>query len=233
VSFSFYEVYITAQRAFTAMGFPYGSDEDAAFIIAWLELNNFDGVALLASLINELDQKYEGKIKLDNLNKEVNFKNKSILMKGPGLIDFISSEMKRKNKISIKIINCKNGILFLPLLYNKSEFVNLSKLSFCDTNNAMKTYEIVNKKIIFNIKNNVNLVQENVVNIYMDNKEYNSKKNIDKKVISEISIQENLSKSLKPLSKAWNKISKIANKTFVPESEESRNRGAGGGNDND
>ena len=43
MSYSFYEIYITAQRAFTAMGFPYGSDEDAAFIIAWLELNNFQG----------------------------------------------------------------------------------------------------------------------------------------------------------------------------------------------
>ena len=47
MSYSFYEIYITAQRAFTAMGFPYGSDEDAAFIIAWLELNNFQGISLL------------------------------------------------------------------------------------------------------------------------------------------------------------------------------------------
>ena len=43
MSYSFYEIYITVQRAFTAMGFPYGSDEDAAFIIAWLELNDFQG----------------------------------------------------------------------------------------------------------------------------------------------------------------------------------------------
>ena len=39
------------------MGFPYGSDEDAAFIIAWLELNRLKGIVLLASLINELDNK--------------------------------------------------------------------------------------------------------------------------------------------------------------------------------
>ena len=43
----------------------------------------------------------------------------------------------------------------------------------------------------------------------------------------------NLSKSLKPDLCAWNKVSKIANKTFVPESDESRKKGAGGGNDND
>ena len=29
VSFSYYEIYITCLRAFSAMGFPYGADEDA------------------------------------------------------------------------------------------------------------------------------------------------------------------------------------------------------------
>ena len=117
------------------MGFPYGSDEDAAFIITWLELNNFQGIDLLANLINELDQKYEGKIKIDNLNKKINFQNKSILMKGAGLIDFMDSKMTNKNKISVKITKCKDGILFLPLLYKKSSFINLSQLTFCDNKN--------------------------------------------------------------------------------------------------
>ena len=52
-------------------------------------------------------------------------------------------------------------------------------------------------------------------------------------IISEKEILNNLSKSLKPDLCAWNKVLKIANKTFVPESDESRKKGAGGGNDND
>ena len=91
MSYSFYEVYITAQRAFTAMGFPYGSDEDAAFIIAWLELNKFQGVFLLSNLIQELDNKYDGRIDIKNFNKKIDFHNKSILMKGAGFIDFMNS----------------------------------------------------------------------------------------------------------------------------------------------
>ena len=81
------------------MGFPYGSDEDAAFIIAWLELNNYQGIILLASLIDDLDKKYDGKIKINDLNKKINFQNKSILMKGPGLIDFMNSEIKNMDRI--------------------------------------------------------------------------------------------------------------------------------------
>ena len=62
------------------MGFPYGADEDAAFIIAWLELNNFKGVTLLKSLIPDLNQKYEGDIKINNLKEVIDFKNSSILI---------------------------------------------------------------------------------------------------------------------------------------------------------
>ena len=54
MGYSFYEIYITAQRAFRAMGFPFGADEDAGFIIAWLELNHFNGIKILHNLINSI-----------------------------------------------------------------------------------------------------------------------------------------------------------------------------------
>ncbi len=215
------------------MGFPYGSDEDAAFIIAWLELNNFQGAILLANLINELDQKYEGKIKINNLKEKINFQNKSILMKGAGLIDFMNAELKNKNKISVKIINCKDGILFLPLLYKTSKNVNLNKLIYCDSNNEINTYDIIDNEIIFYRKKNNGLLNQNTVSIVMDSKKENCKNLMKNKIISEKKIQQNLSQSLTPEADSWDKIMKIANKTFVPESDESRNKGAGGGDDND
>ena len=98
MGYSFYEIYVTSQRAFSAMGFPHGSDEDAAFIISWLELNNFRGVSLLASSIKELDQKYEGILDIEDLSKTINFKNVSILMKRSGLIDFMLSKTVNKKK---------------------------------------------------------------------------------------------------------------------------------------
>ncbi len=232
MGYSYYEVHTTAQRAFTAMGFPYGSDEDAAFIIAWLELNNFQGFNLLANILNELDHKYDGKIKFKNLKQKINFKNKSILMKGSGLIDFLISEIKNQNKFIVNIENCKNGIFFLPLLYKQTKYINLSQLIFCDINNYLNKYEIINKKIFFNRKKNNNLFIQDQVQIIMNNNK-NHKNSIKKNILSEKDIQKNLSKSLVPDKNAWDQITILANKTFVPKSEESRDKGAGGGDDND
>ena len=67
MGYSFYEIYITSQRAFRAMGFPFGADEDAGFIVAWLELNHFNGIKILHNLINSIDQQYNGVVKIDNL----------------------------------------------------------------------------------------------------------------------------------------------------------------------
>ena len=47
------------------------------------------------------------------------------------------------------------------------------------------------------------------------------------------SINETLSNGINPNKKSWDQISKIAFRTLVPESEESRAKGAGGGDAND
>ena len=45
--------------------------------------------------------------------------------------------------------------------------------------------------------------------------------------------QKNLEGSLNPKASDWDIISNLARRTFVPDSEESRKKGAGGGDDND
>ena len=60
----------------------------------------------------------------------------------------------------------------------------------------------------------------------------NNFKDITKEITIE-TMQNNLETALSPKNKDWQIISKIAKRTFVPESEESRNKGAGGGDAND
>ena len=60
MSYSYYEVYTNAQRAFSGLGFPYGADEDAAYIVAWLEAFDLNGVKLFSSLYSKLDSSFNG-----------------------------------------------------------------------------------------------------------------------------------------------------------------------------
>ena len=233
MGYSFYEIYITSQRAFRAMGFPFGADEDAGFVIAWLELNHFNGIKILHSLIASIDQQYDGTIKIDSLNEKIDFNNKTILMKGPGLIDYLQSIINQKEEVSVRIKNCQNGILFLPLLYKISKKINYSELLFNNSNNDIHKYKIKNNEITFEYEKNKDLLSINEITIIM-NKDKNNLKNFSaKKVITQKIIQNNLSQSIKPAKDLWEKVSEIASKTFVPETEESRDKGAGGGDAND
>ena len=62
MSYSYYEVYNNTLRAFRGMNFPYGSDEDAAYIITYLELYKLDGLKLLANNLDKYDQNFNGTI---------------------------------------------------------------------------------------------------------------------------------------------------------------------------
>jgi len=80
---------------------------------------------------------------------------------------------------------------------------------------------------------NQNLLLNNEVRIIMNNDKIISKDFSQEKIITPKIIQENLSHSIDARKDLWEDISKIANKTFVTESAESRNKGAGGGDAND
>lgn len=215
------------------MGFPYGADEDAAYMVSWLELNHLNGIKSLSSSIKKIDKKYDGKINIKEKEFDFNLINSSALMKGPGIIDYLHFKFKNKKKIDAIINNCSEPEFFIPLLnriVSNKLFVNL--IYFNKKNEKILCEIKVNSLKIGKISNKIN-IKKNQVKISISNKyEKLILKKIDKKITNN-SIQNNLSESLKPENKYWKIIEKIANRTFVPESKESRSKGAGGKNDND
>ena len=233
MSFSYYEIYTTSLRAFSSMGFPYGADEDAAYIIAWLELNKFNGLNSLVNSIEVVDNKYDGKINpnaLNNSSLDLNYS--SLLMKGPGLIDFYQSELDDKKDLYLTLNNCPNPEYLLPLLYRSSKKIHYSNAIWLDTNNQIQCCE-VNKNIMKIAKvSNQELVDNKQVRVF-----FSQKHKIRKKfycvtcTITSKTIQDNLANGISPNENNWKIISKLAARTFVPESEESRIKGAGGSDD--
>jgi hypothetical protein len=226
VSYSYYEVYTNTQRAFSGLGFSYGSDEDAAFITTWLELCGLNGVKLLNLKIKDLDNNFNANIDSSKINSDFDCNNKSTLMIGPGLIDFLISKVKNNINFKITMKNCDDPIFLIPLLYKyakkniNSQIISSHKIQAQITNKNIA----VNKEIIsttyqedFDLLLTKNIINEQKLDIHIQSSKIN----------------EMLSNGINPDKKSWDQISEIAFRTFVPESEESRSKGAGGGDAND
>ena len=225
MSYSYYEVYTNAQRAFSGLGFPYGADEDAAYIISWLEAFELDGIHLLSIIKKKIDSNFNGVLGNNKLTNQINLENRSCLMIGPGLIDFLNFHTLKNNEINVEFQNCSDPLFLIPLLYRA-----VKKNIFSKIINQNKIYTVLGKNEIFihnDIKNNEceNFILNLSKNEYqMPNKEKSVEYNL---------LNTNISNGLNPNQSSWNEISDLAFRTYVPESEESRAKGAGGGDAND
>jgi len=235
VSLSYYEVYITSLRAFTGMGFPYGADEDAAYMISWLELNKLNGVKLLAETYQNFDNQYEGKMNFNEINAStIDIKNISLLMKGPGLFDYCEAQLQKSNKFSVSLTNCIDPYYLLPLMFKSSKKINFCRAFWNVKEKKNVICETQKNLIQFGTALNLKIKNKDQVELFFsnENKKMNNFKDITNKITLE-SMQNNLESALSPENNDWQIISKIARRTFVPESEESRIKGAGGGDAND
>ena len=226
MSYSYYEVYTNTQRAFAGIGFPYGADEDAAHIVTWLELYNLKGIDLFCAFIEKFDDQYDFRIELSKNEKKIDLKNKSSLMTGPGVIDYLVSKFSINNENEYNLINCYDPIFLIPIL---SKYIKKEIYSKILQDNEILCL-IDKEKISFNKKLFDNKIN-NSIKIILSNKS-NSKKKLDIDITLKDSIKL-LSVGLNPNQNNWNKVSELAFQSFVPESEQSRSKGAGGGDAND
>ena len=224
MSYSYYEVYTNAQRAFSGLGFPYGADEDAAYIISWLEAFELDGIHLLSIIKKKIDSNFNGVLGNNKLTNQINLENRSCLMIGPGLIDFLNFHTLKNNEIYIEFQNCSDPLFLIPLLYRA-----VKKNIFSKIISKNKIYTVLGKNEIFihdDIKNNK--CENFILNLSTNEYQIDNEEALDYNLLNT-----NISNGLNPNQSSWDEISDLAFRTYVPESEESREKGAGGGDAND
>ena len=224
MSYSYYEVYTNAQRAFSGLGFPYGADEDAAYIISWLEAFELDGIHLLSIIKKKIDSNFNGVLGNNKLTNQINLENRSCLMIGPGLIDFLNFHTLKNNEIYIEFQNCSDPLFLIPLLYRA-----VKKNIFSKIISQNKIYTVLGKNEIFihdDIKNNK--CENFILNLSTNEYQIDNEETLDYNLLNT-----NISNGLNPNQSSWDEISDLAFRTYVPESEESREKGAGGGDAND
>ena len=92
-----------------------------------------------------------------------------------------------------------------------------------------KIYTVLGKNEIFihdDIKNNK--CENFILNLSTNEYQIDNEEALDYNLINT-----NISNGLNPIQSSWDEISELAFRTYVPESEESREKGAGGGDAND
>ena len=224
MSYSYYEVYTNAQRAFSGLGFPYGAYEDAAYIISWLEAFELDGIHLLSIIKKKIDSNFNGVLGNNKLTNQINLENRSCLMIGPGLIDFLNFHTLKNNEINIEFRNCSDPLFLIPLMYRA-----VKKNIFSKIISKNKIYTVLGKNEIFihdDIKNNK--CENFILNLSTNEYQIDNEEALDYNLLNT-----NISNGLNPNQSSWDEISDLAFRTYVPESEESREKGAGGGDAND
>jgi len=217
------------------MGFPYGADEDAAYMISWLELNKLNGVKMLAKTFQNFDNQYEGRINFNEINATtIDIKNISLLMKGPGLFDYCEAQLQKSNNISFSLINCIDPYYLFPLMFKLSKKINFCRALWIENEKIKVICETQKNLIQIRTTSNLKIKNKDQIELFFsnENKKINNFEDITNKITLE-SMQNNLESALSPENNDWQIISKIASRTFVPESEESRIKGAGGGDAND
>ena len=180
-----------------------------------------------------LDKKYDGKIKLNSHNDtSIDLNYASLLMKGPGLIDFYQSELDNKKDLHVTLNNCADPEYLLPLLFRSSKKIFYCNALWLDTNSLLQFCEVKNNIMKIGIASNQEPINKEQVRIYISN-EHKFQKKFDSVTctITSKTIQDNLANGISPDENNWKIISKLAARTFVPESEESRIKGAGGSDD--
>ena len=225
MSYSYYEVYTNAQRAFSGLGFPYGADEDAAYIISWLEAFNLEGIHLFSNVQKQIDGNFNGTLENSKLTNKINLEKRSSLMIGPGLIDLLNFHTLKKNEISIEILNCSDPLFLIPLLYR-----GIKKNIFSKIINQNKVYAVVG---INEICINDDLKSNYCPNFHLSLSRKEFQISDKGESLNYNILNKNLSNGLSPNQSSWDEISDLAFRTYVPESEVSREKGAGGGDAND
>ena len=150
MSLSYYEVYITSLRAFTAMGFPYGLNEDGAFMTTWLELHKLDGIKKLSKISNNFKKYFKKKINLKNLksNKSINLKKASLLLNGPGLFDYLYEETKKNKYLEVAFHNCIDPIYTIPLAEQIATKLVSIKICWLNKNKNSTCISVTKRRIL-------------------------------------------------------------------------------------
>ncbi len=231
------ELHIKCRNAFRGLGFPHGADEEGAFIIAWLEIHQFEGLKLFSRVPKcRTKGPFPQTISIDE-NGVVDCSQCCGIAVIPSVFDLVRSRGNEDETNEIVMNHCSQAILFLPLILKYADSRHTWQLVGTDAESSTHiTVDTVNGCVSMNSntrespQSDWQIKLQRVASLTFDTKNANEKWSFDSLHQQEKQAIEN---GLEVNEEQWHLVLETARKSLVPASEESRVKGAGGGDSND
>lgn len=225
------ELHNTCKKAFEACGYPYGADDEAASMVSMLEVYGLSGIARLHRTLSEIEQKGFPQT-IDHQKSphglSVRASEFSMLALGPAIVDLGKTASQSEQTYTINIENVTDPEFLLPVLLQSKNRGATSKLNWVD-NDFSYCFQTFNDGTPLFWRSRLKGSNTNCELVF-GSRDCNLSSEVDIVCTHDqikASEQQAIENGVSVDEKSWSDIQKLAKQVFVPESKESKERGAG------
>lgn len=242
------EVYRAAQRALEAAGAPFGIDRDGALAVAWLEARQLPGLDLLAVALGRLDGAFGSFAapEMDSTPAVLDLEGRPALAASGAVLDCLGLLRDRQEKpVPLSIRRCRWPLFLLPALataagggtgfllrwrYGAAKVTCIAEpTGRCRI--VLESSRIDLGQVVRSSGPVEALVQDRTSSVRQASRA-DPARIVDAETL-EVALRRTLTAGILVDDALWTRIGEVAARVLVPPSDESRQRGAGGGDPND
>lgn len=242
------EIYRLCQRALEGLGAPMGVDRDGALAVAWLEARGLRGLDLLARDMARLDGDFgpPGAMTLDGPQTQIDAAGQSAIAMCGAVVDVAAAaaEAAAEGRATVRLLRCRSPLFLLPLAARHSERGTRFRLAWHADDRDVAC--LVAAPVLVSIHAAPGIRLEGLL---ADNKPVEveilcthrvplppAEPRLPPPALDIEALARRLARALthsvEVTPETWERIAEVAARVQVPASEESRARGAGGGDAN-
>lgn len=242
------EVYRAAQRALEAAGAPFGIDRDGALAVAWLEARQLPGLDLLAVALGRLDGAFGpfAAPEMDSTPAVLDLEGRPALAASGAVLDCLGLLRDRQEQpVRLSIRRCRWPLFLLPALataagggtgfllrwrYGAAKVTCIAEpTGRCRI--VLESSRIDLGQVVRSSGPVEALVQDRTSSVRQASRA-DPARIVDAETL-EVALRRTLTAGILVDDALWTRIGEVAARVLVPPSDESRQRGAGGGDPND
>ena len=231
------ELHVKCRNVFRGLGFPPGSDEEAAYIIGWLEIHRLDGLKQFPDICACLKKNaFPSSVGFSGIGA-IDCSQYCAIAVVPGAFDYLRSKDTDSQTCELVIDRCSDATLFLPLIMKYMDSKHSWVVDGADGQSKTQIFaDVGNEQLYVASSKQETAGSSSQIRIKRINPlSSNSRNSSEGQSFASLHEREHhaIENGLEVEDTQWQFVLGMARKYLVPASAESRKKGAGGGDSND